>query len=307
MKKEKKLHIAFDPIYIHPLPEGHRFPMLKYDLIPQQLLYEGTVTEGAFFSPKPCPDAIVLLTHDKAYLEKLKSQTLSAKEQRHIGFPQSPELTQRELVITQGTVDCCHYAFENGVAMNVAGGTHHAFSDRGEGFCLLNDFAVAANYLVHHQLAKKIVIIDLDVHQGNGTAKLFEDNVAVFTFSMHGRNNYPFHKEKSDLDVALDDGTMTEEYLQKLTAVLPSLLQRTKPDFIFYLSGVDILETDKLGKLKVTVEGCKERDRLVFSAVKQLGVPCVVAMGGGYSPQIKTIVEAHCNTFRLAKDIYDLH
>lgn len=307
MKKEKKLHIACDPIYAHPLPEGHRFPMLKYELIPQQLMYEGTITEDALFSPTECSDEVVLLTHDKAYLHKLKAQTLSAQEQRRIGFPQSPELTKRELIITQGTIDCCRYAFENGVAMNVAGGTHHAFKDRGEGFCLLNDFAVAANYLLHQKLAKKILIIDLDVHQGNGTAKLFEGAAAVFTFSIHGRNNYPFHKEKSDLDIALEDGTTTKEYLQKLNNILPSLLSEVKPDFAFYLAGVDILETDKFGKLKITIEGCKERDRTVFSLLKGAQVPCVVSMGGGYSPQVKTIVEAHCNTFRLAKEIYDLH
>jgi acetoin utilization deacetylase AcuC-like enzyme len=303
---ERKLYIAFDPIYAHPLPEGHRFPMLKYELIPQQLLYEGTVTEDAFFSPKACAEEIILCTHDKAYVDKLKNGTLSAKEQRHIGFPQSPELTLREFIITQGTIDCCYHAFENGIAMNVAGGTHHAFADRGEGFCLLNDFAVAANYLLQKNLAKKVLIIDLDVHQGNGTARLFEGNNAVFTFSMHGRNNYPFHKEKSDLDVELEDGINTNDYLQKLTDVLPALINEVKPDFVFYLSGVDILETDKFGKLKVTLEGCKERDRLVFSALKKANIPCAVSMGGGYSPQVKTIVEAHCNTFRLAKALYDL-
>src|SRR5829696_6033513 len=164
MKKDKTLRIAFDPIYAHPLPEGHRFPMLKYELIPQQLIYEGTITEDALFSPEECTDDLVLLTHDKEYLEKLKQQTLSVKEQRHIGFPQSPELTKRELIITQGTIDCCHYAFEHGVALNVAGGTHHAFADRGEGFCLLNDMAVASNYLLHQKLADKILIVDLDVH-----------------------------------------------------------------------------------------------------------------------------------------------
>ena len=251
------LHIAYHPISAHPLPEGHRFPMLKYELIPQQLLYEGTINEENLFSPKPCADDIVLLTHDKSYVDKLKHQTLSTKEQRHIGFPQSPGLTLREFIIAQGTIDCCHHALENGVALNVAGGTHHAFADRGEGFCLLNDFAVAANYLLQKNLAKKIIIIDLDVHQGNGTAKIFEDKDAVFTFSMHGRNNYPFHKEKSNLDVELEDGTTTEVYLQKLNDVVPRLLQDVRPDFAFYLSGVDVLETDKFGKLKVTMEGCK--------------------------------------------------
>lgn len=304
--REKKLRIAFDPVYAHPLPEGHRFPMLKYELIPQQLLYEGTVTEDAFFAPAPCPDEIILLTHEAAYVDKLKQQTLSVKEQRQIGFPQSPVLTLREFIIAQGTIDCCFHAMQNGVALNVAGGTHHAFAGRGEGFCLLNDFAIAANYLLQQDRARKILIIDLDVHQGNGTAKLFENNGAVFTFSMHGRNNYPFRKEKSDLDVELEDGTTTKAYLQKLNAVLPSLLKEVRPDFVFYLAGVDILDTDKFGKLKVSPDGCHERDRIVFTLVKEAGLPCVVSMGGGYSPQVKTIVDAHCNTFRMAKRIYEL-
>ncbi len=298
------LKIAYDPIYAHPLPEGHRFPMLKYELIPEQLLYEGSITTHNLFAPTPCPDEVVLWTHDAAYLERLHQQTLSAKEQRHIGFPQSPALTQRELVITQGTIDCCHYALEYGVAMNVAGGTHHAFGDRGEGFCLLNDFAVAANYLLHKKLAHKILIIDLDVHQGNGTARLFEKEPRVFTFSMHGDHNYPFHKERSDLDIALKDGTNDAIYLPLLENTLQTLIQQLQPDFAFFLSGVDILDTDKFGKLKVTMPGCRRRDEIVFSLLRQYRIPCTVAMGGGYSPDVRTIVEAHCNTFRTALDIY---
>ena len=281
--------------------------MLKYELIPGQLLYEGTITPQNIFAPRLCDDAIILATHDADYVHRLQSQTLSAKEQRHIGFPQSPQLTTREWMITQGTIDCCHYAFENGIALNVAGGTHHAFADRGEGFCLLNDFAIAANYLLAHGLASQIVIIDLDVHQGNGTAKLFEHNPQVFTFSMHGRNNYPFHKEKSDLDVELLDGTDDETYLALLDKYLPQLLHEVKPDFVFYLSGVDILETDKFGKLKVTMQGCKERDKRVLKHLHQLCIPVAVSMGGGYSADVKIIVEAHCNTYRLAKDIWSLH
>jgi acetoin utilization deacetylase AcuC-like enzyme len=300
------LKIAFDPIYAHPLPEGHRFPMLKYELIPEQLLYEGSITEHNLFAPSPCADEVVLWTHDPVYVQKLHQQTLSAREQRHIGFPQSPQLTLREFVITQGTIDCCHHAMTHGVALNVAGGTHHAFADRGEGFCLLNDFAVAANYLLKKGLAHKILIIDLDVHQGNGTASLFEQEPRVFTFSMHGAHNYPFHKEKSDLDIALNDGTEDRLYLSLLQNTLQTLLDQLKPDFAFYLSGVDILWTDKFGKLKISMEGCRQRDEMVFSKLKQQGIPCVVAMGGGYSPNIKTIVEAHCNTFRVAKDIYTL-
>jgi acetoin utilization deacetylase AcuC-like enzyme len=280
--------------------------MLKYELIPEQLLYEGTITAENLFSPQACPDEIILLTHTAEYLNKLKQQTLSAKEQRHIGFPQSPQLTQRELIITQGTIDCCHFAMEQGVSLNVAGGTHHAFADHGEGFCLLNDFAVAANYLLHHKLVDNIIIIDLDVHQGNGTAKLFEHEKRVFSFSMHGKNNYPFHKERSDLDIELADGTDDEAYLSRLRGSLPGIIEKFKPAFAFYLSGVDILHTDKFGKLKVSPEGCLERDEFVFNLLKQHGIPCTVAMGGGYSPEIKHIVEAHCNTFRAAKSIFDL-
>lgn len=306
MKKDKKLYIAYDPIYAHPLPEGHRFPMLKYELIPEQLLYEGIIKESNLFRPGSCPDEVVLLTHQEDYLRRLKEQQLSAKEQRAIGFPQSPALTARELCITQGSIDCCYHAIENGVALNVAGGTHHAFADRGEGFCLLNDFAVAANYLLHQKLARKIIIIDLDVHQGNGTASLFAGNNAVFTFSMHGHHNYPFRKEKSDLDIPLNDGCNDAVYLQALQSVLPGLLEDQQPDFAFYLSGVDILETDRFGKLSVTLQGSALRDEFVFTCLKKAGIPCVVAMGGGYSPDIRVIVEAHCNTFKLAGSIYQL-
>ncbi|WP_276481859.1 histone deacetylase [Paraflavitalea pollutisoli] len=298
------LKIAYDPIYAHPLPEGHRFPMLKYELIPEQLLYEGSITTDNLFAPAICPDEIVLWTHEADYLARLHDQTLSAKEQRHIGFPQSPALTQRELVIAQGTIDCCHFALEYGVAMNVAGGTHHAFAGRGEGFCLLNDFGVAANYLLHRQLARKILIIDLDVHQGNGTASLFEKEPRVFTFSMHGDHNYPFHKEKSDLDVALKDGTTDAVYLPLLENTLQTLINELMPDFAFFLSGVDILDTDKFGKLKVSLQGCRRRDEIVFDMLRKHQIPCTVAMGGGYSPDVKTIVEAHCNTFRTALDRY---
>lgn len=298
------LKIAYHPIYTHPLPEGHRFPMLKYELIPGQLLHEGSITTENIFIPAVCTNEIILLTHEKEWLDKLLQQTLSPQEQRRIGFPQSPALTQRELIITQGTIDCCHYALQYGVAMNVAGGTHHAFANRGEGFCMLNDMAVAANYLLHNKLAAKIIIIDLDVHQGNGTAKIFENDNRVFTFSMHGGHNYPFHKEKSDLDIPLPDGTDETNYLNILKNTLPELLKTVQPDFAFYLSGVDILNTDRYGKLNVTLQGCKQRDTFVFNILKQQQIPCTVAMGGGYSVDVKIIVDAHCNTFRVAQEIF---
>ncbi len=304
--QERILKIAHHPIYAHPLPEGHRFPMLKYELIPEQLLYEGTITKENLFEPNPCSNEIILWTHDVAYLDKLLTQTLSDKEQRHIGFPQSPQLTLRELIITQGTIDCCHYALQNGVALNVAGGTHHAFADRGEGFCMLNDQAIASNYLLKKELVKKILIVDVDVHQGNGTAKLFENEKRVFTFSMHGKNNYPFHKEKSDRDVELLDGISNDTYLQFLKNEIPKIIEDVKPDIAFVLAGVDVLDTDKFGKLNVTIEGCKERDKYIFTMLKEKNIPCVVSLGGGYSTDVKIIMEAHCNTFRLAKDIWNL-
>jgi acetoin utilization deacetylase AcuC-like enzyme len=300
------LKIAYHSLYAHPLPEGHRFPMLKYELIPEQLLHEGTITKENIFEPLPCSNEIILWTHDAAYVDKLLLQTLSAKEQRHIGFPQTPQLTQRELIITQGTIDCCHYALENGVALNIAGGTHHAFADKGEGFCMLNDQAIAANYLLRKELAKRILIIDVDVHQGNGTAKIFENEPRVFTFSMHGKNNYPFHKEISDCDIELLDGTDTDTYLSLLKNELPKIINKVQPDFAFVLAGVDILETDKFGKLKVTIEGCKDRDNFIFTLLKEKNIPCQVSLGGGYSADVKIIMEAHCNTFRLAKDIWEL-
>lgn len=298
--------IAYDPIYSHPLPEGHRFPMLKYELIPQQLLYEGTIHPENIFSPGVCPGEVVLWTHDKKYFEDLLNQTLSAREQRHIGFPQSEQLTKRELVITQGTIDCAELALKQDIAFNVAGGTHHAFKDRGEGFCLLNDFAVAANYLLRNHLAKKIIIIDLDVHQGNGTARLFQQVPAVFTYSVHGEHNYPFRKEESDYDIGLKDGTGDQSYLRIVQESLEEVIDSATPDFAFYLAGVDVLATDKFGKLKLTLNGCLKRDEIVFSKLKERKIPCAVAMGGGYSEDIKIIVEAHCNTFRVAKSIYQL-
>lgn len=298
--------IAFDPIYAHPLPEGHRFPMLKYELIPAQLMHEGTITHENLFSPGICEDEIVLTTHDPLYLKRLKHQSLTIKEQRHIGFPQSPALTIRELIIARGTIDGCISALENGVAFNAAGGTHHAFYDHGEGFCMLNDQAIAANYLLRKKMAKKILIIDLDVHQGNGTAKLFESEEAVFTFSMHGKNNYPFRKEKSDLDIELKDGTGTEDYLSLLVQYLPALFKSVKPDFLFYLAGVDILDTDRFGKLRVTPEGCSRRDQYVFDLARTYKLPCQVSMGGGYSDDIRIITNAHCNTFRIAKEVWAL-
>ena len=302
--KNIMLKIAYSPIYQHSLPEGHRFPMLKYELIPEQLIYEGTCTPENFFSPNPVDEKWILRTHTKVYWEDLKNLTLDAKMIRKIGFPLSEQLILRETIITQGTIDCSVYAQKYGISMNIAGGTHHAYTDRGEGFCLLNDVAITSNYLLDSGLASKILIIDLDVHQGNGTAEIFRNEPRVFTFSMHGKENYPLHKEQSDLDIEVKTYTKDEEYLALLFETLPKLIEKQKPDFLFYISGVDILETDKLGKLSVSIQGCYRRDEFVFEQALKNKLPIVVSMGGGYSPKITDIVEAHCNTFRLAEKMF---
>ena len=301
--------IAYDSIYQHPLPDGpdgqpHRFPMAKYELIPQQLLHEGSAKPDNFFAPVEIEEKWIRTTHTAEYWADLAHLRIPARMVRKIGFPLSDRLVRREKIITQGTIDCCHYAFENGVALNVAGGTHHAYPDRGEGFCLLNDVAIASNYLLLKGLARKILIIDLDVHQGNGTAVIFRGESRVFTFSMHGRENYPLHKERSDLDIELPTGCRDEHYLHQLGTTLPRLIQEQQPDFLFFIAGVDILEGDKLGKLKVTRDGCRQRDQAVFEQAKQQHLPLVVTMGGGYSSRLADIVEAHCNTFRLAEQFW---
>lgn len=298
------LKIAYHPIYKHPLPEGHRFPMLKYDLLPQQLLHEGTCTSENFFEPEIPNDKYVVAVHDPEYFYDLLNIKLSQKAARKIGFPLSEDLVARERIIADGTMKATEFALTHGIAMNIAGGTHHAYTDRGEAFCMLNDQAIAARYLQKKGLAEKILIVDLDVHQGNGTAEIFQNDPSVFTFSMHGAGNYPFKKEKSDLDIPLQKGTSDKEYLSILRETLPRLIAMEKPDFIFYLCGVDIIATDKLGTLGLTIEGCRQRDAFVLQTCLQYQIPVQCSMGGGYSPDIKTIIDAHANTFRTAQQIF---
>ena len=298
------LKIAFNNNYIHPLEENHRFPMIKYELIPEQLIRENTCSDKNFFKPEMIDEKIVLKTHQLQYFDRLKKQKLSSKEIREIGFPLSKELYIREMTISKGTIDCVNFSIDNGISMNIAGGTHHAFYDRGEAFCMLNDQAIAANYILDNGLGKKILIIDLDVHQGNGTASIFKNNNSVFTLSFHGKNNYPFRKEKSDLDIELEDNTDDEIYLNLLKETIPEILDKTEPDFIFYLSGVDVLKNDKLGRLSMSIEGCKERDKYIIETCYNNSIPIQISMGGGYSSILKDIIEAHSNTFRLAQEIY---
>lgn len=298
------LKIAFSPVYKYQLPEGHRFPMIKYELLPEQLLYEGTVTEDQFFHPDQLSEKEILLTHTERYLDKLNHLELSRKEIRDIGFPVSDSLIDRGKYIAKGTLDCARYASSYGVALNVAGGTHHAYSDRGEGFCIFNDFAIAANTLLRNNEYSRILIVDLDVHQGNGTAKIFQHEDRVFTFSMHGEKNYPLRKEKSDLDIGLPDKTEDKEYLAALICHLPAIIDKHQPDLIMYLSGVDVLESDRLGRLSLSREGCKERDRYVLSLCHLHQIPVCISMGGGYSSRLADIVEAHANTYRVAQEIF---
>ncbi len=298
------LKIAWAANYAHPLPHNHRFPMLKYELLPQQLLYEGTVQEENFFCPVPLAQRYILFTHEEAYWQKLSDLRLSKAEERKTGFPLSRQLVEREVNIMNGTVQAALFALQYGIAMNIAGGTHHAFTDRGEGFCLLNDIAIAANYLLQYKLCTKILIVDLDVHQGNGTAQIFRNEPKVFTFSMHGARNYPLHKEISDLDIPLPDKISDAAYLQLLEAHLPRLFEEFGPQFVFYQSGVDVLATDKLGRLGLSIQGCRQRDERVLQLCRQHQVPVMCSMGGGYSPNISHIVEAHANTFRLAQQIF---
>ncbi len=298
------LKIAYHPIYKHPLPEGHRFPMLKYDLLPKQLLHEGTCESANFFEPEIPNDKYIVAVHEPEYFYDLLNIKISPKDARKIGFPLTEDLVERERIIADGTIKASQFALEYGIAMNIAGGTHHAYSNKGEAFCMLNDQAIAAKYLQSKGLAKKILVIDLDVHQGNGTAEIFQNDASVFTFSMHGTSNYPFKKEQSDLDISLKKGTDDTTYLTILKETLPQLIHTEKPDFIFYLCGVDILKTDKLGTLDMTVEGCKQRDAFVLETCHQLQIPVQCSMGGGYSPDIKIIVDAHANTFRLAQELF---
>ena len=278
--------------------------MIKYELLPKQLLLEGTCTPEQFFSPKPIDKKTVLRVHDPEYYEQLCTLTLSKAEVRGLGFPLSEALVHREHVIAQGTIDSAEYALTHGIGMNIAGGTHHAFADRSEAFCMLNDQAIAAQWLLDNGKANKVLILDLDVHQGNGTAAIFSNYKDVFTFSMHGKKNYPFRKETSDWDIGLADQTDDAAYLKILADALDDLHQKVQPDFVFYLCGVDVIAQDKLGRLGLSLAGCKQRDEMVLQWCRRHALPVQCSMGGGYVPELSILVEAHANTFRLAQGIY---
>ncbi len=301
------MDIAYAPCYVLEVPEGHRFPMEKYALLKDQILHEGIVSPSDFFEPATMPEETILLAHDPDYWQRTLNGEWTRQEERRSGFPWSSAMVARERVIMQGTLDCAVKALSSGaVAMNIAGGTHHAYADRAEGFCILNDFALASKWLLRESKVEQILIVDCDVHQGNGSAVMLANEPRVKTFSMHGASNYPMHKEVSDVDEALADGTPDDVYLPRLQSHLESLIpeEGMRPDLVMYQCGVDVLASDKLGKLGLSLEGCIARDRMVFDRCATWDIPVVCAMGGGYSPQVNTVVQAHANTFRAALDAW---
>jgi acetoin utilization deacetylase AcuC-like enzyme len=294
------MKVCYSDRYMVPLPATHPFPMPKYRLARDQLLAEGAITHWHLVEPPLAADADILLVHTSDYWFRCVRGELTALEVRRIGFPWSPALVRRSRAAVQGTILAARNALRDGVASNLAGGTHHAYPDRGEGYCVLNDIAIATRVLQRDGLARRIAVIDCDVHQGNGTAVIFRDDPSVFTFSIHGEKNFPARKEHSTLDLNLPNGVGDEEYLRLLQTHVPAILDGFRPDFVFYQAGVDPYEQDRLGKLKLTLEGLKQRDELVIGHCRQRGVPIVTTMGGGYAKEIAGTVEAHCNTVRVA-------
>jgi len=286
------------------LPAPHPFPMSKYLLLRNRLMADGLLTAADILEPEPIDIDTAALVHTRAYLEKLQSSSLSVQEQRRLGLPWSQELWRRSLLAAGGTLQAARAALENGLAGNLAGGTHHAFADHGEGFCVINDVAIAISRLRAEGLIERAAVVDLDVHQGNGTAAIFEGVDAVFTFSMHGERNYPLGKMRSDLDVPLADRTQDREYLELLRQHLPTVLERSQAELVFYLAGVDVAAGDRYGKLSLTEEGIRTRERCVIETVRNREVPMVIVLGGGYAVTRERTAELHAHVFREAR-IYE--
>jgi acetoin utilization deacetylase AcuC-like enzyme len=283
-----------------PLPAGHRFPLEKYRLLRERIAADG------FWHLEPATHAsieTIALAHDREYVGKFVNGTLSPSAMRRIGFPWSQGLVNRTLASAGGTLSATRDALETGFGGTLAGGTHHAFRTEGSGFCVFNDVAIAIHSLRSQSRARRAAVVDLDVHQGDGTAHFFENDADVLTISLHGANNFPFRKQRSKIDVELPDRTGDDEYLRALDSVLPRVFDFA-PEIVFYLSGVDALATDLLGRLALTSEGLKARDQRVIQSCHQNGLPLVVTLGGGYSKPIELTAEAHANTFRVAAEIY---
>jgi acetoin utilization deacetylase AcuC-like enzyme len=295
--------IFYSPYYYADIGENHVFPIKKFELVRDKLLGERTLQPSEIFEPQPAAVEDVLLVHTEDYISRLRNGALTAKEIRKLGLPWSKSLVRRSFLATSGTINAAKQALENGIASNLAGGTHHAFPDRGEGFCVLNDVAISIEVLKRDKLAKRFLIVDCDVHQGNGTAFIFKNDEAVFTFSIHGAKNYPLFKEISNLDIELPDKTSDGEYLETLNEALPRVSLHN-PDIIFYLGGADPFERDKLGRLGLTINGLMKRDEAVLRFAKERDVPIVTVMSGGYAQDINDTVEIHCNTIRAVKKVF---
>jgi len=291
---------VYHPSYQVALPPGHPFPMSKYRLLKDQLLAEGILSAGDMLQPEPLDTATLQLVHTPEYLAKLGASTLSAAEQRRLGLPWSEALWQRSRLASAGTLLAARATLEHGLAGNLAGGTHHAFADHGEGFCVLNDVAIAIRQLQSEHAIERAAVIDLDVHQGNGTAAIFETEEDVFTFSMHGERNYPLAKMRSNVDLPLKDGMGDAEYIDLLQQSLPAVLDTAHADMVFYLAGVDVAAGDRYGKLALTEEGIKRRDRCVIEAVRGRGLPLTIVLAGGYAPSRARTAELHAHVFREA-------
>lgn len=294
----------YSDTFVLPLPDGHRFPMRKYSRLRERLIEEHIVSLADLVEAPAADWDDLRLVHTADYVDAVASGTLPADHQRRIGFPWSPGMVERARRSVGATLAATQAALVEGCAANLAGGTHHAFAERGEGFCVFNDVAVAARRVLRDRAATRIAVIDCDVHQGNGTAAIFRDQPEVFTFSMHGAKNYPFRKELSDLDVELDDGTGDEPYLQRLAHYLEMVLDRQQPGVVFYLAGADPYEGDRLGRLKLTIEGLRQRDALVLSRCRRDNIPVVITMSGGYAHDVEAIVEIHRNTIHTAASLW---
>ena len=295
--------VFYSPYYYAEIGEGHVFPIRKFEIAKDTLLSEGTLLPEEIVAPEQVAIDDLLLVHTEDYISRLIEGRLTAKEIRKLGLPWSESLVRRSLHAISGTINASRRALVDGVSSNLAGGTHHAYPDRGEGFCVLNDVAVSIRVLQRERLASRFLIIDLDVHQGNGTAFIFQDSLEVFTFSMHGAKNFPLFKENSRLDIELADGTSDEEYLETLDHALDRL-RLHNADIIFYLAGADPYENDKLGRLKLTKEGLRRRDEAVLRFARDEGIPIVTTMSGGYAEQIADTVDIHCNTIRAVKRVF---
>lgn len=295
---------CYSPSYFVDLGRGHPFPMEKYPRIFEQLVREGTLRLSRIIRPSPLPDVTLEAAHSSSYLHRVARGLLTPHEERRLGFPWSPALLRRARCAAAGTLMACRIALIEGIGVNLAGGSHHAFADRGEGFCVFNDVAVAIRTLQAEGRIQRAAVIDCDVHQGNGTAAMFQDNPMVLTFSMHGANNYPYCQVPGTLDVALADGTEDTLYLEILQAYLPGLLRTFRPELLIYVGGVDPYEGDRFGRLKLTLKGLKQRDALVLGLCRAWNIPAVVTFAGGYAANIDDTVEAHCQTIRIARTLW---